>query len=339
MGWSGTLTAQSAVGNSIVLTPDTTTEGGYTVSAFTAPKKGVYQFIMSGSGGTIGYNDAGDGGSAGSSPVAGGTGGVTIGFLLLERGQTVYCGCGGTCSAAFVSSANGNKLSAINAGSLFFVAGGGGAAGKAYKTNYAYVAGKGGNGGGASGTAGGDASWGGSTATGGTAGTRTAGGTGGNGGGYGYGGASLYQQVEYQPCYAWSGRGGDGLYGGGSGKNIVSHNSGTGYRQSHSAGGGGGSGYVHTSTLKVLSKTYSNSTSQGGGASSNSGGSVKVVYYARAELPVVFNGTRLERLFFNGTEVGSLIFNGTKLFFERIKRSVSAWFMSIRTETGSRIPI
>lgn len=340
MGWSGSLTTASNLGDSIVLTPDTTVEGGYTVASFTAPRKGIYQFVLAGSGGTIGYSDAGDGGAAGSSPVAGGTGGVTTGYLLLEKNQTVYCGCGGTCSAAFVASTNGSNLAAISAGNLLFVAGGGGAAGKAYKTNYAYVAGKGGNGGGDSGTAGGDASWGGSTATGGAAGTRTAGGTGGNSGSYGTGGASAYANVDYQPVYAWSGRGGDGLHGGGSGKAIASHNSGTGYRQSHAAGGGGGSGYVYAASLTHLNKTYTNSTSQGGGAISNQRGNVKVVYYARGLLPVWFDGTQLERIFFNGDELEGLTYNETMIYMRRwvrcLKSTVARFVCRAATRALSR---
>ena len=45
-----------------------------------------------------------------------------------------------------------------------------------------------------------------------------------------------------------------------------------------------------------------------------------VIYYARAELPVIFNGTTLERLFFNGVEVESLIYDGVKLFFRKLRR-------------------
>lgn len=53
----------------------------------------------------------------------------------------------------------------------------------------------------------------------------------------------------------------------------------------------------------------------------NKAGSVIVEYYARADLPIVFNGTTIERLIFNGVDIQSLIYNGKKLFFERMKRT------------------
>ena len=88
MGWNGSLSASSAVGAAITYTPDTTTEGGYTVGAFTAPKKGVYAFQIKGSGGSI------NGPHSDGVFSAGGTGGFTTGYLLLENGQTVYVGYG-----------------------------------------------------------------------------------------------------------------------------------------------------------------------------------------------------------------------------------------------------
>ena len=51
MGWNGSLTANSAVGNAITYTPDTTAAHGYTAGAFSAPKKGIYSFTLKGSGG------------------------------------------------------------------------------------------------------------------------------------------------------------------------------------------------------------------------------------------------------------------------------------------------
>ena len=99
MGWSGSILAHSALGSAAVFSPDTTDNGEYTVSSFTAPKKAVYRFLLKGSGGnTRGY-------SYPSSSSPGGTGGTTTGYLLLEAGETVYIGAGGTCSAAFVSGA------------------------------------------------------------------------------------------------------------------------------------------------------------------------------------------------------------------------------------------
>lgn len=299
MGWNGSLTEDSPLGSSIVLSPDSAGIATYTVSAFTAAKKGVYQFTLLGSGGAgAPYYD----GRYGTR--SGGKGGRTVGYLLLEQGQTVYVGAGGTCSAAFVSSENGNKLSAVAQSSLYFVAGAGGE-GASYtdknnETGYNCDA--------RSGAAGGGLEGGRSNNSGG--GTQTQGGTssaGGYAGSYGTGGASRYEwgSNKYQ-CVG--GRGGDGYYGGSGGYVYADE------RGIKADGGGGGSGFVRTQTLTVGGETYTSSTTQGEGAAAMTAGSVTVTYYARGELPIIFNGTRLERLIFNGTEVSSLIFNGTKLF-------------------------
>lgn len=313
MAWNKSLTENSAVGSQIVFTPDTSSEGGYTVSAFTAPKKGVYRFTLYGSGGTSGAKET-DASGAGGTPVPGGAGGMTDGYLLLSKNQTVYVGAGGTCSAAFVASVSGENLRAIGSSKVYFVAGAGGAGGRSSRTNYASVAGAGGSGGGESGASGGAAAWGGSSAQGGSPGTKSAAGSGGNAGSYGKGGDSLYSTVAYQPVYAWSGRGGDGYYGGGAGRNIVSHNSQTGYMQSHAAGGGGGSGYVKAASLSHLGRTYKSATTQGGGAAAGERGRVVVTFAARALLPVFFDGVQLERIFFNGTDVQGLVKNGATVY-------------------------
>lgn len=344
MAWSGRLTSSSAVGSSTTFTPNTSDEGLYTVANFIAPRKGVYQFVLKGSGGTNGATNT-DSSGAGGTSVSGGKGGSTTGYLLLEKDQEIFVGAGGTCSAAFVSKASGSNLRAIGSSNIYFVAGAGGAAGKSQKTNYANYAWAGGNGGGSSGAAGANSSpdW--TNKDGGGGGTQTAAGAPvdygdkGASGAYGIGGASIYSQPEYQNVRAWSGRGGDGWYGGASGQAMTSHNSSTGYGEARAWGGGGGSGYVKTATLTVMSKTYTSSTSQGSGASAGSNGSVVITYYARAELPVIFNGTQLERLIFNGTEIESLIFDGTKLFIESIKRRWNEWSTSMRTACRSRVPI
>lgn len=331
MGWSGSLTASSKLGDAITLTSDTSAEGGYTVASFTAPRKGIYQFNLIGSGGTNGSTDADQWGNNGTALISGGTGGRTVGYLLLEKGQTVYCGCGGTCSAAFVSSANGASLSAISSGNLLLVAGAGGATGKAYKSaNEARAAYKGGSGGGTSGTAGasGGSAWWGSNYAGGGAGTQSGGGqpvsmsgsAKGSAGSYGTGGAGGYATVDYQNVYAWGGRGGDGYYGGAGGMAAATHNSGEGFTQSHGWGGGGGSGYLKNATLTHLGKTYTGETVQGAGASGGVTGYVQVVYYARGLLPVWFDGTQLERIFFNGNELEGLTYNGTMIYMRRLAR-------------------
>lgn len=311
MGWSGSLTASSAIGAAITFTPDTTTTGGYTVSSFTAPKKGVYKFTLKGSGGAAGNSER-------ASHAAGGVGGLTTGYLLLESGAKVYVGAGGTCSAAFVSSSTGTALSAVAQANLYFVAGAGGQGGAGGDANSSV--GAGGAGGGTTGAAGETKS----SYTGGGGGTQTAGGSSGsspNGaygapgaaGSYGTGGAAIYHNMETS---ANGGRGGDGLYGGASGgaSGYYSYTKGC-----YGLGGGGGSGYVKTASLSVAGKTYASATQQGGGAAAGARGSVVVTYYALAELPVRFNGTQLTKLIFNGTEVKSLIYNGQTIFARRLK--------------------
>ena len=98
MGWNGSLSASSANGSSIVYAPNTTEAHKYTAGAFTAPKKGIYSFRLKGSGGHARHTFG--------SQAAGGVGGLTIGYMQLEAGQTVYVGCGGPCSAAWVAKVN-----------------------------------------------------------------------------------------------------------------------------------------------------------------------------------------------------------------------------------------
>lgn len=312
MGWSGSLTADSALGSAITFTPDTTTMGGYTVSSFTAPKRGVYRFQLKGSGGAAGNSER-------AGIAAGGAGGLTTGYLLLESGAKVYVGAGGTCSAAFVSSSTGTTLSAVTQANLYFVAGAGGQGGAAGGKYQKVTAG--GAGGGTTGADGVTLTSGSTSYTGGKGGTQTGGGSGGvlprddyfgssgNKGAYGVGGGGIY--YNYDNISADSGRGGDGYYGGGSGGAAAKGE--TGY----ALGGGGGSGYVKTASLSVAGKTYASATQQDGGAAAGARGSVVVTYYALAELPVRFDGTQLTKLIFNGTEVESLIYNGQTIFARR----------------------
>ena len=347
MAWGGSLTSSSAVGSKITFTPDTSTEGGYTVSSFKAPKKGVYQFELKGSGGSKGLASLGPDVVTDReyySLADGGTGGKTIGYLLLEKDQVVYVGCGGTCSAAFIASATGANLSGINKDKLLFVAGAGGAGGSYgesnYKTGWNCYATKGGMGGGSSGASGDICN----SYPGGSGGTQSIGGQPGGyessstfSGGHGsYGVGGVRTQNRWQTYVAISGRGGDGYYGGGGGHAYVNNGE---PNSARAYGGGGGSGYVKTAKLTVKDKTYTSSTSQGGGATSGNNGSVTVTYYARAELPIIFDGTQLERIIFDGVEIESLIYNGTKLFIERIKRRFARWYTSTKTACRSRIPI
>lgn len=59
----------------------------------------------------------------------------------------------------------------------------------------------------------------------------------------------------------------------------------------------------------------------------------------KGELPVTFNGTKLEKIIFNGVEVKSLIVNGVKLFMERMKRRMQACNTSTRAGSPSSRPI
>lgn len=118
-----------------------------------------------------------------------------------------------------------------------------------------------------------------------------AGGTQTTGAGFGYGGAS---DVSH-------GGGGAGWYGG--------------YASSGDHGGGGGSGYIGgVPSFTKGGVTYAPSTTTGGGSASGVNGSAKITFVAKSELPVIFNGTTLEKIVFNGTEIKSLIYNGTKIF-------------------------
>lgn len=316
MGWNGSLSAGSAIGAKITYTPDTSSEGAYTVSSFTAPKKGVYRFELKGSGGT-----AGDGG--------GGTGGYTDGFLLLEKGQMVYIGAGGPCSAAFVAAAYASTLSGVIRENLYLVAGagGGGALGPMSVDTFEILSG--GNGGGSSGSDAPLGGGGGTQAGGGAAGSIRADGTYPTAGSYGTGGNAGSDSSSWFGCAG--GRGGDGLYGGGGGQANASTNSSTGETSVYAYGGGGGSGYVKSASLTVLGNTYTSTTSLGGGAGANGNGSVSVTYYARALLPVVFNGVQLERLFINGTEVESLIYDGAIVFMRAIAKRIGRWLNCLRS--------
>ena len=302
MGWSGSITSSSAVGSSITFTPNTSTEGAYEVSSFTAPKKGVYEFLLNGSGGTNGLS-------------AGGNGGNTVGYLLLNANQTVYVGAGGTCSAAFVSSVTGLKLSNISKGNLYFVAGAGGAGGNVKKGSaddyHVYAGGNGGGNSGATAPEGG--AGGGTQSSGGAAYVSTSSKVGnGANGAYGTGGAG--GGIGYSNGYAYGGRGGDGYYGGAGGYGRWHDNDMTGDWGLSAYGGGGGSGYVYSNSLTVKDVTYTSSTTQGYGAAAGGIGNVTVTYYARAELPITFNGQTIEKIEYNGVEIDSLWYNGTQLF-------------------------
>lgn len=344
MAWTGSITASSGVNANATFTPDTAAEGAYSVSSFTAPKKGVYRFDLKGSGGVT---------SSSSGGAKGGEGGLTVGYKIMEKNETVYVGAGGPRCAAFVHSKSvGSLAETLGNGTLYFVAGGGGNSGYGFNSSYGqnFIT-SGGHGGGDSG---GEGSFSGNgTATPGKGGTQSAGGEAGVGGSssykaasgtYGAGGKGAHDE-DIEPNWGgvgWvgGGNGGDGYYGGGGGGCKAATNSETGSTSAYGMGGGGGSGYVKAGykTVSVISGTFTSSTDQGGGAPAGSPGSVKVTYAARTVLPVFFDKTQLERLFFNGTEAEHLVFNGVPVYMRRwaiCLRSAAERFASRAGTRGS----
>lgn len=291
------------------------------MQSYTIPISGVYKIECKGAGGGEGgYN--GDG----SKNPDGGNGGYSVGYKLFNAGQVIYIGVGQTASGGWgnrfnggrdsssssnpsnwygcragagcthVATANG-ELSTLsgNRAAVLIVAGGGGAA-KTYSDSNGNKF-PGGDGGGTSGEGGTN-----NYVVVNAAGTQT------TGYGFGVGAPATTEQTGS----------GAGWYGGYSGKN---------------GGGSGGSGYtggVPAFTYKGASYTPSMTT--GGGATGNNNGSAVLTLMTKSTLPVIFNGTTLERIIFNGVEIESLIVNGTKLFMERIKRRVFAWFTSMKRE-------
>lgn len=309
MGWSGSVT--STIGSSATLTSNTTTEGGYTTTSFTAPVAGVYKFVLKGSGGAHGStNTQQDKSYPDGYNLAGGSGGSTTGYLSLKAGETIYLGVGGYCSAAYVAKASGSKLSAISKANVYFIAGGGGSAGSCYKyADYKSYSG-GGVGGGTSGGAG--SGGGGTQSGGGAAHVPHTDGTLATAGSYGTGGSGQFDTTH--GCPAWGGRGGDGLYGGGGGGAIASHQSDGGDTSSYGYGGGGGSGYVYSATLKVNGTTYTSTTAQGGGAGGHGTGSIVVSLVATLSIPVKFNNVEINTIVFNNTTIEHLVYNGITIY-------------------------
>lgn len=282
------------------------------MQSFTAPQKGVYKLEVWGAAG--GYDSTSSSSAAG----AHGYGGYSCGYRMMEKGETIYICCGqagqynksgttyngggqgahiykyygGQGGGATHMATMSGTLSAIGSGNsskVLLVAGGAGG-GSTYWNVYGEY---GGNGGGSSGGKHPD--------SGAAAGTQTSGAAFGQGGN----GSGTYYDEDLD-FYFMSGGGGGGWYGG--------HGSGA---WQHS--GSGGSGYVGgVPSFTYSGTTYSPSTTTGS-SSANTNGYAKVTFAKKGELPVIFNGTKLQKIIFNGTEITSLIYNGTKLFFERMR--------------------
>lgn len=281
MGWSGSLTANSAAGSSITFTPNSSNDlWNYTLTSFTAPKAGVYRFILNGSGGPPWA--APDGGSSKTIRASGGKGGSTTYYRFLNDGDSLYAGCGCRCSCAYLASANATKtshaLSSIAQQNVYAVAGGGGEGGlvtdENNETQYNCVQGSGGSGGGSSGAAGSNAR----DIKGGGGGTQTGVASVGRAGAYGSGG--VRESGGASGYYVESGNGGDGWYGGNAG-----YAAGYKWVGADAAGGGGGSSYCNNGlngTITYAGTTYTNSTTTGGGANVGGYGSIVITYVQEA---------------------------------------------------------
>ena len=316
------------------------------MQSFTAPQKGIYKLEVWGAQGGAGSRE-GNG-----TP---GLGGYSYGHVLLEKGAVLYICCGqagATTSATMYNGGGGGKSQyfdftdhykptttggsgggathiATRSGTLaelgstdglLIVAGGGGGAAGGGGLGSSY--GIGGSGGGESGGAGvGFASW------------TSSGGTQTSGYAFGQGQTAITWWGDWDNTYEsnTAGGGGGGLYGGYAADVNGNH------RDSASRGGGGGSGYIGgVPTLTYFGATYASGMSNG--QRSGSGYAV-ITFVKKGELPIIFNGTTLQKIIFNGKEITSLIFNGTKLFFERMKARFCTWSSWMKREMCSKASI
>ena len=305
------------------------------MQSFTAPQKGIYKLEVWGAQGGNG----------------GGLGGYSYGHVLLEKDAVLYvcCGQAGAISTATTYNGGGGGRSkyfsftdhykptrtggsgggathiATRSGTLaelgstsglLIAAGGGGGAADGDGLGSSY--GTGGTGGGESGGAGvGFASW------------TSSGGTQTSGYAFGQGQTAITAWGDWDNTYESNaaGGGGGGLYGG-SAQTVTGN-----HRDSASCGGGGGSGYIGgVPTLTYFGATYANGMQSG--QRSGSGYAV-ITFVKKGELPVIFNGTTLQKIIFNGVEIESLIVNGVKLFCERMKRRVCEWLSGLRGQGSS----
>ena len=235
------------------------------VQSYSIPANGLYKLEVWGA----------KGGDSGVSGKGGGQGGHSVGYKVLNKGDTLYvvvggagvngAGSGGYNGGGYSSNLNLtvygsgggathiarrtgtiSSIGSANIGDILIVAGGGGGGGE-YNSGQ-----KGGPGGAGGGTTGSDGGGNGD----GHGGTQTSGGTGegsGRDGSFGQGGNGA----------SGGSGGGGGLYGGGSGK-------------SHGCPGGGGSGYIGgVPSISHGGTTYSPSTSNGG---NNGNGKATITY-------------------------------------------------------------
>ena len=270
--------ALSAQWYSSAITPITPpSPAGYGITSWTVPITGLYLITCKGAGGSGGRRNIGD-----FEGWFGGNGGLTKYYASLTAGTTLYIVIGGR--GLFNEGGNGTSNPDLGPGTVTNIGKAGGFNGGGDAGSAGSAAGLPGSGGGAThvslrnallkntptndllcvaGGGGGAGDWSsggngggltGETAetgvfSGGTGGTQT--GPGQNNDTYGHVDAS-YGQGGGNAVGPYAGGGGGGLYGGNSG--------------SQSSGGGGGSGYIKSTTTIYKGKTYTNTTTQDGGA-------------------------------------------------------------------------
>ena len=299
------------------------------MQSFTAPFRGVYKLEVWGATGAWAWD-----GSATST--ASSLGGYAAGYRMMDKGETIYICCGkygeyaqGTTyngggqgaqrggtwggqggGATHMATVSGTlaQIGSGNKAKVLLVAGGGGGS----PSCFPWYMGFGGNGGGETGQ----------TSTN-YAGKNVPGQT----SGYAFGQGQNASANSWWSDDTWEGNcvaggGGGGWYGG--------------YAEGDQYDGGtGGSGYIGgVPSFAYNGTTYAPGWTTGVSSDKNTNGHAKITYIVKGELPIVFNGTKIQKLIVNGMEVTSLIFNGTKLFFGRMMGRFAAWLSGL-TEQGS----
>ena len=288
------------------------------MQSFTAPQKGIYKLEVWGAQGGAGSRE-GNG-----TP---GKGGYSYGHVLLEKGAVLYICCGqagATTSATMYNGGGGGKSQYFDFTDHYkpTTTGGSGGGATHIATRSGTLAELGstsgllivaGGGGGAAGGGGLGSSYG------------IGGSGGGESGGAGVGFASWTSSGGTQTSGYAFGQGQTAITAWGDWDNT--------YESNAAGGGGGGSGYIGgVPTLTYFGSTYANGMQSG--QRSGSGYAV-ITFVKKGELPVIFNGTTLQKIIFNGVEIESLIVNGVKLFCERMKRRVCEWLSGLRGRGSS----
>ena len=99
------------------------------------------------------------------------------------------------------------------------------------------------------------------------------------------------------------GRGGIDAVNGGDGENGAVNTGG-------GAGGAGGGWYEDPYKSQP-------------GAAGNGGSGIVIIRGTQDDyIPVIFNGTQLDKIIYNGVTLTSLIYNGTKLYCRKFKRAI-----------------